>query len=187
MSLANYQSELVNAGVLDMEDNFDAISAENLKAPSGHYFALLKSAEFVPGEIVGSFYQGEFKPDYNECGDPVIREKHYKLTFEDVDTGMRIVKKLYPGKVSGFQENMFRQSNGATAAMKCSEIFEYLETHKAEVWVTVSGQYGQLVDFYDREAYLQSLAEKEKAGNGAASGKATRNASRPTESKALRN
>ena len=171
----------IEDGVLNMVDDFDSLSEKYIQPESGHYFAKLSHAEFIPETQVGTYYMGQFEPAWNDDGTPKTIDRHYELHFLAKD-GTAIKKNLYPSGVEFFIRSMCRQTEGKTAAMKCSEIFNYIGKHYIELWVTYNKDNGQQVDFFDREKF-----NKEKRKDGAASGKATRNASRPTESKALRN
>lgn len=73
------------------------------------------------------------------------KQPYYALTISDGEC--ELSTRLYAGRVAYFMGAIARQTGGAVAGMRTSQVLEYLTEHAFSVWVSYDETYGIQYNF----------------------------------------
>lgn len=73
------------------------------------------------------------------------KQPYYALSLSDGECMMQT--RIYSGRVAYFMGAIARQTGGAVAGMRTSQVLEYLTEHAFSVWVTYDETYGIQYNF----------------------------------------
>lgn len=109
---------------------------------------------------------------------------YVQLTFGDVETGAKIVKKFYAGMVEGLRRNINKEYDGVAEPMLTSEMLDFVTDHTISVWTRWDREYNKVeMDFFDYVAWQKYKAERAQMS---ASARKSSGTNRATENKATR-
>lgn len=137
----DYINEIEN-GIVNIEQTDPDVFSGGYTVPSeGHKLVTLKTWEIVPSKKIYTEYAGKIEDTGRET-------KAYISLEYATESGEHIVARIYEKGVAFFMGAIARQSNGVTAGRKLSDVLKYVSTHKIDIWVSFSREYGAQVSYY---------------------------------------
>lgn len=137
----DYIKEIENGMTNIGQTDPDVFSGGYTVPSEGHKLVTLKTWEVVPSKKIYTEFAGKIEDTGKET-------KAYISLEYTTESDERITARIYEKGVAFFMGAIARQSNGVTAGRKLSDVLKYVSTHKIDIWVSFSREYGAQVSYY---------------------------------------